>query len=133
MYENLVKRLRESKNKQCYIGCFGICSNCRIDAELKQAADAIEELSMKLHGDEAAIAGMKHEIERMVRAEKPRWIPVTERLPEKRKWVLCRCEANIIEVLRWENNEWYHDPMHVYYPSFVTHWQPLPEPPEEEA
>lgn len=75
---------------------------------LTEAADAIEELS------------------------KPRWIPVTEKLPAKRKWVLCRCEANIIEVLRWENNEWYHDPMHVYYPSFVTHWMPLPEPPEEE-
>lgn len=74
-----------------------------------EAADAIEELS------------------------KPRWVSVTERLPEKRKWVLCRCEASIIEVLRWENNEWYHDPMHVYYPSFVTHWMPLPEPPKEEA
>lgn len=61
-----------------------------------------------------------------------KWIPVTKRLPDKRKWVLCRCEANIIEVLRWENNEWYHDPMHVYYPSFVTHWMPLPEPPKEE-
>ena len=60
-----------------------------------------------------------------------RWIPVTERLPDKRKWVLCRCEANIIEVLRWENNEWYHDPMHVYYSSFVTHWMQLPEPPRD--
>ena len=49
---------------------------------MKQAADAIEELSMKLHGDEAAIAGMKREIERMVVADKPRWIPVSERLPE---------------------------------------------------
>ena len=62
----------------------------------------------------------------------PHWIPVTERLPEKRKWVLCRCEANIVEVLRWENNEWYHDPRHVYYQSFVTHWMPLPEPPKGE-
>ena len=61
-----------------------------------------------------------------------KWISVTERWPVKRKWVLCRCEANIIEVLRWENNEWYHDPKHVYYPSFVTHWMPLPEPPKGE-
>lgn len=65
--------------------------------------------------------------------ERPHWISMTERLPEKRKWVLCRCEANIIEVLRWENDEWYHYPMHVYYPSFVTHWMPLPEPPKEET
>lgn len=42
MYEELVKQLRESKNEQCYIGCFGNCVNCKIDAELKQAADAIE-------------------------------------------------------------------------------------------
>lgn len=61
------------------------------------------------------------------------WIPVTERLPEKRKWVLCRCEDNIHEVLRWENNEWYHDPKHVYFSDFVTHWMPLPEPPKEET
>ena len=62
----------------------------------------------------------------------PRWIPVAERLPEKRKWVLCRCEANITEVLRYENNEWYHDPRHVYYFDFVTHWMPLPTPPQGE-
>lgn len=44
MYDELIKRLRESKNEQCYIGCFGICGCCKIDAELEQAADAIEEL-----------------------------------------------------------------------------------------
>lgn len=33
---------------------------------MSQAADAIENLSMKLRGDEAAIAGMKREIERTV-------------------------------------------------------------------
>lgn len=125
MYEELAKLLRNKRRQ--------ICPTCR------EAADAIEELSMKLHGDEAAIAGMKREIECMVRAEKPHWIPVAERLPEKRKWVLCRCVADIIEVLRLENNEWYHDPMHVYYPSFVTHWMPLPsteglpQPPKEEV
>ena len=44
MYDELVKRLKESKNEQCYIGCFGNCGDCKIDAELEQAADAIEEL-----------------------------------------------------------------------------------------
>lgn len=61
------------------------------------------------------------------------WIPVTERLPEKRKWVLCFCQANIIDVLRFENAEWYHDPTHVYMFEFVTHWMPLPGPPKEET
>lgn len=62
----------------------------------------------------------------------PRWIPVKDRLPEKRKWVLCFCQANIIDVLRYENAEWHHDPTHVYMFEFVTHWMPLPEPPKEE-
>jgi len=94
---------------------------------MKQAADAIEELSKKYLASEVdntnLTGGLAEE------HAKHLWIPVTERLPEKRKWVLCRCEANIHEVLRWENNEWYHDPLHVYFPSFVTHWMPLPEPP----
>lgn len=111
-YTELVKELRYcvDGDEEC-AGCkrYGQMS-CEVYL-MEEAADAIEEL-------EAAV---------------PTWIPVTERLPKKRKWVLCRCEADIIEVLRWENNEWYHDPMHVYYPSFVTHWMPLPEPPKEET
>lgn len=64
---------------------------------------------------------------------KTSWISVKERLPEKRTWVLCWCYSNSQEVLRWENNEWYHDPMHVYFSDFVTHWMPLPTPPKEET
>lgn len=79
MYEELVKRLREYAKEHCPLDRgSGICG-C-IDA--REAADAIEELGMKLHGDEAAIAGMKREIERMVVAGKPRWVSVKERLPE---------------------------------------------------
>lgn len=47
-YSELVKRLRESKKEQCYIGCFGNCGDCKIDAELEQAADAIEQLNKDL-------------------------------------------------------------------------------------
>ena len=61
-----------------------------------------------------------------------RWIPVTERMPEGRAWVLCKCRANIHEVLSWRDGEWYHDPQHRYMSGFVTHWMPLPEPPKEE-
>ena len=116
MYETLVEALR-------------LCAkyNNAMDALMnaEQAADAIEELSREVDIDNAAMTAMY--------AAMPRWIPVAERLPEKRKWVLCRCEANITEVLRYENNEWYHDPRHVYYFDFVTHWMPLPERPEEES
>lgn len=60
-----------------------------------------------------------------------RWISVEERLPG-REWVLCKCRANIHEVLSLRDGYWYHDPQHKYMGGFVTHWMPLPEPPKEE-
>ena len=86
MYCELITALRTcvDEEKSCSeCPYYGKCMNTvGKHAAMIDAADAIEELSMRLHGDEAAIAGMKREIECMVRAEKPRWIPVTERLPD---------------------------------------------------
>jgi len=62
----------------------------------------------------------------------PKWIPVTERLPDERKWVLCQCRANIRMVLRLQNGYWHQDSEHEYMKSFVTHWMSLPEPPKGE-
>ena len=59
------------------------------------------------------------------------WISVNDRLPEEKVWVLCLCRAGIREVLRWQNGQWYHDPQHAYFGSFVLYWMPLPEPPKE--
>lgn len=64
----------------------------------------------------------------------PKWIPVTERLPEPMEWVLCACRANIIEVLRYDDlmKDWDTPmPNRAYMFGFVTHWMPLPEPPKE--
>ena len=63
-----------------------------------------------------------------------KWIPVTERLPEPGEWVLCSCRSNIIEVLRYDSamDDWDSQmPERCYMKGFVTHWMPLPEPPEE--
>lgn len=82
---------------------------------LQDAADAMEQL-------EATV---------------PRWIPVTERLPEAGKRVLCYCRANIYEVMKmrtdgdWVHNDQVYDS--TYMGKFVTHWMPLPEPPKEET
>ena len=67
-------------------------------------------------------------------AVKPEWIPVTERLPEPWKWILCYCEAGNIEMLRYDDfmDEWGSVNINrAYKKDYVTHWMPLPEPPKE--
>jgi len=62
-----------------------------------------------------------------------KWISVEDGMPEPMAWVLCACRANIIEVLRYDRNidGWgTAGPNRGYMKSFVTHWMPLPEPPE---
>ena len=72
MYDELVNRLRYCQNNAAII------TDDELMSVANDSANAIEELSMKLHGDEAAILGMKREIERMVVNGTHRWIPVTE-------------------------------------------------------
>ena len=70
--------------------------------------------------------------------EVPRWIPVTERLPEKGGDYLCYCcidghiEYPFSMVLRYyivdENPHFQHECAHGLN---VTHWMPLPTPPKE--
>ena len=77
-----------------------------------------------------AVAALREQEER-------RWIPVTERLPEKNdQWVLCLCVSGAIEVLKFDYTMWNWDaqyPGRCYMENYVTHWMPLPEPPREEA
>ena len=119
MFEELVKRLRN------FSGTDNI-------AEFAEAADAIEGLSMRLHGDEAAIAGMKREIERMVvSGNKPRWIPVTERLPEKYHQVLVY-GINGLQIDYYAGEKSIGGfPLFMISEAKVTHWMQLPTPPKE--
>ena len=75
-----------------------------------------------------AVAALREQEER-------RWIPVTERLPEKNgQWVLCLCVSGAIEVLKFDYTMWNWDaqyPGRCYMENYVTHWMPLPEPPKE--
>lgn len=67
-----------------------------------------------------------------------KWIPVTERLPEKAADYLCRCTVNDFDdmpfymVLRYivydKNPHFQHETKGGMK---VTHWMPLPEPPKE--
>ena len=78
--------------------------------------------------------------------EQPRWIPVTERLPDNKEhdWVLAQVvEDNgymhIPKVMeyRQNRNDWFEETygwISEHNGAFVvTHWMPLPEPPEVEV
>ena len=113
MYEELVMRLREAPNDWP-------------DKDLHyEAADAIEELS-KLNAEIT-----KRELK--LRMEKPRWIPVTERLPEKFENVLvANKRGKHYDIDKgWWNGSFFDRCAKGGYHS-VTHWMPLPEPPKEE-
>lgn len=125
MYDELIKRLRELPHL-LFVQLHGH------EDIVYKAADAIEELSMKLHGDEAAIVGMKREIERMVVADKPRWIPVTERLPNENDNVLIYGEWTGASGTKYREI-WLTDLkgfLHQGYKPIA--WMPLQEPPKEE-
>lgn len=62
-----------------------------------------------------------------------KWIPVTERLPEVETPVLTYRETGQNVELLWQRGcqkRWDYDE---FTPCPVTHWMPLPEPPEEGA
>ena len=116
MYDELVKtlRLRAALWEKMYDE----------DNVLKQAADAIEELS-KLNAEIT-----RRELK--LRMEKPRWIPVEERLPETNEEVLVYLWhrpyiAWVDSEGQWETNDFY-----IVFDDVPKAWMPLPSPPVEE-
>lgn len=105
----------------------GECKDCAMHEDtqrcqenlLDKAAEAIERLT----DENAALR------------EKQRWIPVTERLPERDVQVLGWYKDNPFsqyrpEVVAWNGNGWVFVYAHRYVTN-VTHWVPLPKAPED--
>lgn len=112
----------------------GECKDCAMHEDkqrcqenlLDKAADLIERLTTE---------NAKAEAERDALREKQRWIPVTERLPERDVQVLGWYKDNPFsqyrpEVVAWNGNGWVFVYAHRYVTN-VTHWMPLPKAPED--
>lgn len=131
MKEELINVLRNNADHYAFTGDNGLVHL------LTNAADAIEQLSADLERLKDYEAFWKEEAEEALRrfqlaiAHKPRWISVEERLPEIRKAVLI---TDGIDVgTGWMNQGWWNTWFTDIRRDEVTHWMPLPEPPEEET
>ena len=69
-----------------------------------------------------------------LRKERPvvhgRWIPVTERLPEKETPVIVTDGVDVGEGMLFKS--WWYSPADIDT-EHITHWMPLPKPPKEET
>ena len=134
----------------------GECKGCAMHEDkqrcqenlLDKAADLIERLTAEnaalrkeIEWKDMVIAlaqrkQVEAEAERDALREKQRWIPVTERLPERDVQVLGWYKDNPFSqyrpgVVAWNGNGWVFVYAHRYVTD-VTHWMTLPEPPEGE-
>ena len=108
------------------------CKSCGIhdmleEVECYPAADAIEGLRRKYTEERNAAVELTGELA-TVAAKLPRWIPVTERLPD-----------DDTHVLGWDGKRvrFVYVVTDLVFDAFaekegITHWMPLPEPPKEE-
>ena len=126
MYEELVRDLRNwSKAWGDEPNPIGPVPVRRLAA----AADAIEELQGQIDG------WIDQERKALIKSL-PRWISVTERLPEDDRTVLvafvlpgkkAETMVTISQRASWSEKR-KNNP---FYQSYVTHWMPLPTPPED--
>ena len=113
MYDELVERLRETSID------FG--ESDHISVMMIEAANAIEDLIVALTASNEVIA-----------KNKPKWIPVTERLPEDEVLCINDHQFYLVGLLYCDDvgNYICETDGEIMYD--VKHWMPLPEPPESE-
>ena len=137
MYDSLIGRLKKSERE--HKKEFG--GPTEESELLRDAANAIEELlpykSVVERGQ-----GLLEKAQELLDALRPRWIPVTERLPEKYKTVVCIVRdiddegAGSYKIGTLDNlGDWFvdDDDYSEHSNLRVTHWMQLPAPPKEET
>ena len=137
MYEELIKRLRETtvnhdeKCESCsYEEEYPCCVDC-LDEMHIEAADAIEEEDM-------AFRHLERDYKELC-AHLPKWIPVTERLPDNIDEEVLVCTEDygkrglgFATVAIYDGSGWLECWERETYLTAVTHWMPLPNVPEQD-
>ena len=123
MYEELMERLRNCATEAAPCKTCGMVEDSACtDTLMKQAADAIEELQAQLmYSNDAAKA---------IADKVPKWIPVTEMLPEEYSIVLL-CSYGDVVVGSYDSEYKEFRDLNGFH-RLCTHWMPRPKPPKEE-
>ena len=154
MYEDMVNALRKVAD---YINCYecdmwglGECDTERKSCVLHNAAAAIEALQEELGLMKIAADG-NGLMFKLLQSAQPHWVSVEERLPEVDVNVLVYAIGKIdgfigetvIALTRMSDTNWLNhhekvdkpywlDPWQYFLTDYrITHWMPLPEPPQE--
>ena len=117
MYEELVKRLRKTQKLAEYAAEDVAKMPNMIFGEAADAIETMREMVATAHDELANVIQSYEE-------SKPRWIPVTERLPEDGVYVLAYSADDDYMCV---------EARHKFAAFQVTHWMPLPAPPKEET
>lgn len=120
-YAELVKKLRNKYR------AYMATDNEKPGMLFRDAADAIESLLEIIEDAELELGLLKGSL--------PKWIPVTERLPEEKdRYLTVSIEpwfgTTVVDIMRW-SGVWMYDGRQTE--ATVTHWMPLQEPPKEET
>ena len=129
MYDELVKRLR---SEAVYLP-EKFSKNAELLDVLMKAANAIEELLPFKKQVEKGM-GLLDKADELLNAVKPRWIPVTERLPDGRHDVLAYAGVLFTYItIGYYDGLWKFSFDDSEIAGGVDYWMPLPEPPKEET
>lgn len=135
MYEELAKQLKEAAKVKCGV-------RVSLEKELvEQSADAIEEIN-DLHEQIESLKSIVKRQSDIIMAKDtdlqraidacPRWISVDERLPDEFENVIVankRGKQFDIDKAWWNGSHFDRCAKGLYHN--VTHWMPLPQPPQE--
>ena len=130
MYDELIRRLR---NRRICIQQTGSLEDFPL---LCEAANAIEELSKDLERSKEWAGFWEEEANRanekiaqyvLAVANKPKWIPVTERLPQKTQRCIVVSKCGEIAFAIFKDGRFTYP----YFTGKATHWMPLPQPPKD--